>query len=557
MDYHHHAYDPAIAERKQRNRYIFEETLCICRAGRYVAPSGAEVKLPGTGEVLKASVFYQNPPRVDSVAAAELSVCDAVNDDCIEVARKLVEEGYRPIMLNMANRHTPGGGVLNGARAQEESLFRQSNLCVSLYQFDEYHARLLGLPLGNGRYPMDRDTGGIYSGRVTFFRTSSRQGDALVETPFECAVVSVAAINRPDLTPDGRLVDWAVVATKKKIRSMLRIGLLHGHDAIVLGAWGCGAFRNPPEHMAGLFHEVLREPEFAGKYRVVRFAVIEDHNSRHSNFAPFDREFNRRQPKAGSREEGVPLDDSGFPAELTAEMLADFRTTPRGCTHPREGYIAGRHFIAKCGSWSAYSSDDHVRNELDADILLRAAGLNVPPSREYRVDFGDGRGEQVVRLAVYDDALKPIMEVWERADAALRAKIRAQTVAAYPVQALIAGIDTFTYDNVKVDSDGKLWFVDNGSSFHFRACGKEKGWFYNRHDVNDEKSGYLSLAKHPDQLGLHRILRVIDDHELWNAAKGVPFMWLVEQPRFRHISGHERSCFMYYARLLQEAATRI
>ena len=28
------------------------------------------------------------------------------------------------------------------------------------------------------------------------------------------------------------------------------------------------------------------------KNRVVRFAVIEDHNSRHSNFAPFDREFN-------------------------------------------------------------------------------------------------------------------------------------------------------------------------------------------------------------------------------------------------------------------------
>ena len=294
MRHHHHAYDPAIAERKQRNRYIFEETLCICRRGGYVAPSGAEVKLPGTSEVLGASVFYQNPPRVDSVAAVESSVCDAVNDDCIEVARKLVEEGYRPIMLNMANRHTPGGGVINGARAQEESLFRQSNLCVSLYQYDDYHAGLLGLPLGNGRYPMDRNTGGIYSGRVMFFRTSSRQGDALVETPFECAVVSVAAINRPDLTRYGTLVPWAAAATKTKIRAMLRIGLLHGHDAIVLGAWGCGAFRNPPEHMAQLFHEVLREPEFAGKYRVVRFAVIEDHNSRHSNFAPFDKEFNGR-----------------------------------------------------------------------------------------------------------------------------------------------------------------------------------------------------------------------------------------------------------------------
>ncbi len=157
----------------------------ICRRGGYVAPSGAEVRLPSTEEVLKASVFYQNPPRVDSIVTAETSVCDAVNDDW------------------------------------------------------------------------------------------------------------VAAINRPDLTSDGRLVDWAVVATKKKIRTMLRIGLLHGHDAIVLGAWGCGAFCNPPEHMARLFHEVLEEDELARKYRIVRFAVIEDHNSRHSNFAPFDREFNR------------------------------------------------------------------------------------------------------------------------------------------------------------------------------------------------------------------------------------------------------------------------
>ena len=51
------------------------------------------------------------------------------------------------------------------------------------------------------------------------------------------------------------------------------------------------------------------------------------------------------------------------------------------------------------------------------------------------------------------------MEVWDSADATLRAKIRAQAVAAYPVQPLIAGIDTFTWDNVKVDPDAisGLW----------------------------------------------------------------------------------------------------
>ena len=290
-------FDPEVARRKQKNVEIFEETMKICREGGYRAPSGAWINLPPTGDVLKASVFYQNPPGVDSIAPAESSVCDAVNRDCIKAARQLVEEGYRPIMLNMANRHTPGGGVLDGCRAQEESLFRQSNLCVSLYQYSTDYAALLGLPHGNGHYPMDRNTGGIYSGRVTFFRTGGREGDALVEKPFECAVVSVAAINRPELTGDGQLADWAVTATKSKIRTMLRIGLLHGHDAIVLGAFGCGAFHNPPEHMARLFREVLEETEFARKYRVVRFAVIEDHNSKNRNFAAFDREFNGPKQK--------------------------------------------------------------------------------------------------------------------------------------------------------------------------------------------------------------------------------------------------------------------
>ena len=214
-------------------------------------------------------------------------------------------------------------------------------------------------------------------------------------------------------------------------------------------------------------------------------------------------------------------DTAGFPQTLTEETLRSFITTERGCTHPRVGEINGRRYIAKCGLWSAYSSDEHVHNEFVADNLLRAAGLNVPFSREYRVDFHDGRGEQTVRLAAYGDALKPIMEVWESADATLRAKIRKQTVAAYPVQALIAGIDTFTWDNVKVDPDGNLWFVDNGASFDFRACGKRKGWFWTRSDVDHPLNGYLSLANHPNQLSLRTILGLVNGDELWASASKV------------------------------------
>ena len=220
-------------------------------------------------------------------------------------------------------------------------------------------------------------------------------------------------------------------------------------------------------------------------------------------------------------------DTAGFPQTLTAETLRSFITTERGCTHPRVGEINdGRRYIAKCGIWSAYSSDEHVSNELAADAFLREAGLNVPASREYRVDFG-ADGVHVVRLAEFKADAIPLGEAWDKADDSAKARIREQVLAAYPYQALIAGIDTFTWDNVKVDPDGNLWFVDNGASFDFRACGKRKGWFWTRSDVDHPLNGYLSLANHPNQLSLRTILGLVDGDELWASASKVNFSKLV------------------------------
>ena len=92
------------------------------------------------------------------------------------------------------------------------------------------------------------------------------------------------------------IVDSLVGGIKNKIRTILRIGLKHGHDALVLGALGCGAFHNPPRHIAKLFHEVIYENEFANKFKLIVFAILDDHNShkshnRDGNFLPFKEEF--------------------------------------------------------------------------------------------------------------------------------------------------------------------------------------------------------------------------------------------------------------------------
>ena len=64
----------------------------------------------------------------------------------------------------------------------------------------------------------------------------------------------------------------------------------------MLSAFGCGAFRNPPKHMAILFKEVFNENEFRNQFKLVVFALLDDHNSwkEHNpegNILPFHKEF--------------------------------------------------------------------------------------------------------------------------------------------------------------------------------------------------------------------------------------------------------------------------
>jgi len=72
-----------------------------------------------------------------------------------------------------------------------------------------------------------------------------------------------------------------------------------GHDSLVLGAYGCGAFHNPPGDMARIFREVFEEPEFKGAFRHVSFAIFDDSFcgrawNPEGNFLPFKKEFSKR-----------------------------------------------------------------------------------------------------------------------------------------------------------------------------------------------------------------------------------------------------------------------
>ena len=117
-----------------------------------------------------------------------------------------------------------------------------------------------------------------------------------MEEPFQVGVITNAALNMGGrfsirLTPDGHIPEDGKAITLNKIRTIFRIGLIKGHDSLVLGAFGCGAFRTPPREMAQLFHEVMEEEEFKDRFRLITFAILSDHNDKSGNLVAFEEEF--------------------------------------------------------------------------------------------------------------------------------------------------------------------------------------------------------------------------------------------------------------------------
>ena len=192
--------------------------------------------------------------------------------------------------MNMASRSNPGGGVINGAGAQEEYLFRCTDYFKFLYRYAPY-AEQYNVKRSHYQYPLDKNYGGIFSGDVTVFRESEATGYRLASKPWKVNMIAVAGMNSPRLVFENgeeRIAPELVEGVKNKIRTIFRIACDQKQKDLVLGAIGCGAFHNPPKHVAELFRDVLCEQEFLGAFKRICFAVKTSHTSRgDTNFSAF------------------------------------------------------------------------------------------------------------------------------------------------------------------------------------------------------------------------------------------------------------------------------
>lgn len=185
-------------------------------------------------------------------------------------------------MLNFANPHNPGGGVHNGAMAQEECLCRSSNLypCISNKNvFNDYYLYHKDM---NHYFFSDRL---IYTKDITVFKDDRDVPQIMPKSEwFNVDVITCAAlyIAKRKYTNKTALKELF----KGRIKNIFEAAIDNDVEVIILGAFGCGAFKNPPEVVAKAFHETIEENNYSSCFKKIVFAIPKG-----NNFYHFDDEF--------------------------------------------------------------------------------------------------------------------------------------------------------------------------------------------------------------------------------------------------------------------------
>lgn len=254
------------------NRSIFQDTERMCK-------TDAELSA-----VTKISVANQRfIAEAEVVPTPELNIYKKAN---VVVSKKRTYEaakaykGNHVAVHNFASTTNPGGGVVNGAGAQEECLCRCSNLYFCLNTPDMWG--MFYTPHRAAHDPIHNDDI-IYTPDIVVFKTDTDRPELMERDDWY--IVDVITCAAPNLreTPSNRynsgdgtravtLSDRELqVIHEKRLRRILDSAVMNHADTVILGAFGCGAFCNEPQVVATAAANVVRDYMYA--FKNIEFAV--------------------------------------------------------------------------------------------------------------------------------------------------------------------------------------------------------------------------------------------------------------------------------------------
>ena len=254
------------------------ETLAAIERGSYTTISGNDVELRGLVDAAVRGTTTYRPEDLEALLAARATrrpssgsaaQIELTPETTAEAGRRLVEREQveRVAALNFASARNPGGGFLHGAKAQEEDLARSSALYPCLVGQRSYYDanRVCASALYTDHI--------IYSPNVPFFRDERLR---YLESPFPLSIISAPAPNAGQaLDRDPELGPSIERALDARVAKILTVAADRGHRCLILGAWGCGAFRNDPAQVAQSFAGWLADERFHGVFERVIFAVYD------------------------------------------------------------------------------------------------------------------------------------------------------------------------------------------------------------------------------------------------------------------------------------------
>lgn len=171
-----------------------------------------------------------------------------------------------PVVLNFANAFYPGGNVFKGSFSQEESLCR----CSTLYQnlSTPYTLAKFYIPHRLNVTALHNDDI-IYTPDVIVFKSDNYTE---LSKPFEVNVITCAA---PNLNNIEISEEELLALHEKRARAILNVARFYDNKNIILGAFGCGSFKNDPNIVAKAYKNVL--DEYMHSFENIEFAIY-SHN---------------------------------------------------------------------------------------------------------------------------------------------------------------------------------------------------------------------------------------------------------------------------------------
>lgn len=268
---------------------IAEQTLEILGQGHYLSPTKVRVSI---AEELAAACAATRLYRPEDLPALTERLASAPRHPeteirvsgvgTLEAARALEGRFEHVACLNFASAKNPGGGFRSGAQAQEESLARATGLFAALETQPAYYHfhRNLGTALYSDHI--------IFSPRLPVFRDAEEE---LLEAPWTTSILTAAAVNAGALRQNEPAKTGLIRgAMEQRTRGVLAVAAAAGCDALVLGAWGCGVFRNDPAEVAQIFAAALQHDNFRGLFRHVEFAIL-DRTPEQNTLRAFEKTF--------------------------------------------------------------------------------------------------------------------------------------------------------------------------------------------------------------------------------------------------------------------------